>query len=70
MCGGNLMDDHKHTYDIASLAIAGGTVIGWLPSIAAALSIIWTLMRMYESRIFPRAAARVCRWWAGFGDKH
>lgn len=62
------MDDHKHAYDAVSLAIVGGTFVGWLPSIAAALSIVWTLIRICESRMAQRAAVRLRVWFSG--DKH
>ena len=34
--------------DATSVTVAAGTVFGWLPSIAAAFTIIWTGLRIYE----------------------
>ena len=34
--------------DLAAGAGAFGTVVGWLPEVAALLAIIWTLIRIYE----------------------
>ena len=40
----------KHLIDWTSIGIAFGTLIQVLPSIAAALSIIWTVIRIYETK--------------------
>lgn len=40
----------KHVIDWTSIGIALGTLIQILPSIAAALSILWTLIRIYETK--------------------
>jgi hypothetical protein len=44
------MDHAKHIIDGISLAAALATFVGWLPSIAAALSIVWTCLRIYETK--------------------
>jgi hypothetical protein len=49
------MKDHlnegtKHVLDGVSLLTVLGTLIDWLPAVAALLSIIWTLLRIYESK--------------------
>jgi hypothetical protein len=49
-----LMKDHlnegtKHVLDGLSLITVLGTLMDWLPAVAALLSIIWTLLRIYES---------------------
>jgi hypothetical protein len=49
------MKDHlnegtKHVLDGLSLLTVLGTLIDWLPAVAALLSIIWTLLRIYESK--------------------
>ncbi len=47
----NAVNEHtKHIIDWTSLSIAFGTLIQVLPSIAATLSVIWTLIRIYETR--------------------
>ena len=48
------MKDHlnegtKHVLDGLSLITVLGTLMDWLPAVAALLSIIWTLLRIYES---------------------
>ena len=49
------MKDHlnegtKHVLDGLSLITVLGTLMSWLPAVAALLSIIWTLLRIYESK--------------------
>jgi hypothetical protein len=49
------MKDHlnegtKHVLDGLSLLTVLGTLMSWLPAVAALLSIIWTLLRIYESK--------------------
>jgi hypothetical protein len=49
------MKDHlnegtKHVLDGLSLLTVLGTLVDWLPAVAALLSIIWTLLRIYESK--------------------
>jgi hypothetical protein len=49
------MKDHlnegtKHVLDGLSLITVLGTLMEWLPAVAALLSIIWTLLRIYESK--------------------
>lgn len=43
-----MTDNHKHLMDTGAAIIAGVSLVGWLPSIAAALSIVWTAMRIYD----------------------
>jgi hypothetical protein len=48
------MKDHlnegtKHVLDGLSLITVLGTLMSWLPAVAALLSIVWTLLRIYES---------------------
>lgn len=47
----------EHTKNIAD-ALSVGTVIatiaGWLPAIAAALSILWTVIRIFETETVKR----------------
>ena len=44
----------KHVIDWTSLGIVLGSLIQILPSIAAALSIVWTLIRIYETKTVQR----------------
>jgi hypothetical protein len=50
-----LMKDHlnegtKHILDGVSLLTVLGTLMEWLPAVAALLSIVWTVLRIYESK--------------------
>ena len=45
------MDEHtKHVVDIASTATVLGTMMNWLPAIAALWTIIWTTIRIWETK--------------------
>ena len=45
------IDEHtKHVIDWTSIGVAFGSLVQILPSIAAALSIIWSLIRIYETK--------------------
>lgn len=45
------MDEHtKHLVDTASVATVVGTLAGLLPAIAAIFTIVWTSIRIYESK--------------------
>ena len=40
----------KHLIDGASIATVMGTLMSWLPAVAAVFSIIWTIIRIYETK--------------------
>jgi hypothetical protein len=40
----------KHLIDGVSVATVMGTLMSWLPSIAALFTIIWTAIRIYETK--------------------
>ena len=45
------IDEHtKHVIDYTSIGVAFGSLIQVLPSIAAALSIVWSVIRIYETK--------------------
>lgn len=47
----NHMDEGlKHAVDALSLVTVLGTLIDMLPSIAAAFTIVWTVIRIYETK--------------------
>ena len=46
----HLTDATKHIIDGASIATAVGTMIQVLPAIAALFTIVWTLIRIYETK--------------------
>lgn len=47
----NDINEHtKHVIDWTSIGIAFGSLVQILPSIAAALSIVWSVIRIYETK--------------------
>jgi hypothetical protein len=44
----------KHVIDWTSIGIVLGSLVQILPSIAAALSIVWTVIRIYETKTVQR----------------
>jgi hypothetical protein len=44
----------KHVIDWTSIGIVLGSLIQILPSIAAGLSIVWTVIRIYETKTVQR----------------
>lgn len=41
------MSDVKHIIDVASVSTLVATFLGWLPHIAALLTVIWGVIRIY-----------------------
>lgn len=48
----------KHLFDAGSVATMIATFAGWLPSIAALFTIVWTGVRIYESKTVQRLLGR------------
>lgn len=48
----------KHIADGAAIIVAGASLVGLLPAIAALLTIIWTGIRIYESKTVQRLFGR------------
>jgi hypothetical protein len=46
----HLTDATKHVIDTASIATAVGTMMQLLPAIAALFTIVWTSIRIYETK--------------------
>jgi hypothetical protein len=45
------MNEHtKHIIDGVSVAAAVASFLAWLPPLAAFLSIVWTLIRIFETQ--------------------
>jgi hypothetical protein len=44
------MHDLKHCIDAASIGTALATLVGWFPHMAAAASLVWSLIRIYETK--------------------
>ena len=53
------MDDStKHLLDFASIFTAVGTLLSWLPHLAAIFTIIWTSIRIYETKTIQQIVAK------------
>jgi len=49
------MNDHaKVIVDASSIVVVAGTLIDWLPAVAALASLIWSVIRIYETETFQR----------------
>ena len=52
-----MLDQHdtvKHVADALSIVTVLGTLMQWLPSVAALFTIIWTTIRIYETKTVQR----------------
>jgi cell division protein FtsX len=52
-----MLDGHetfKHVVDIASFFTVVGTMVSMLPAVAALFTIIWTAIRIYETKTVQR----------------
>ena len=45
----NVSESTKHVVDAASLVTVLGTLVDFLPAVAAAFTIVWTLIRIWET---------------------
>jgi hypothetical protein len=52
----------KHIVDALSVATVLGTIMDFLPAIAALFTIVWTAIRIYETR--------TVQYWLGFPIKY
>ena len=43
-------DAAKHVADALSIVTVLGTLMQWLPSVAALVTIVWTSIRIYETK--------------------
>lgn len=48
----------KTVMDVAATGTAFGALLGWLPPIAALLSIVYTLVRLWETKTVQRFVKR------------
>lgn len=54
------VDEHlKQTLDLVSITTVFGTLMGILPSVAAILSIIWSIVRLYETNTVQKIIAKM-----------
>ena len=44
----------KHVGDAVSVGVTFATIVQWLPAVAALLTIVWTAIRIYETRTVQR----------------
>ena len=53
------MDDHAKTIiDVSSITVVLATLVEWLPAAAALASLIWSIIRIYESQTVQRWVKR------------
>ena len=49
------MDDHAKTIiDVRSITVVLATLVEWLPAAAALASLIWSIIRIYETETVQR----------------
>jgi len=46
----NMHESTKQVVDMASTATVVGTIMNWLPAAAALWTIVWTSIRIYETK--------------------
>jgi hypothetical protein len=49
----------KHLIDLLSVTTVLGTLMGILPSIAAVFTIVWTSIRIYETKTVQELLAKI-----------
>lgn len=54
-----LTDNAKHLIDAASIATLLGSLVQVLPAVASVLTIIWTVIRIYETATVQRLLGRL-----------
>jgi hypothetical protein len=45
-----MQEDAKAAIDVVAVTTTVSTLMGWIPALAAALSIIWTVIRIFETK--------------------
>jgi hypothetical protein len=49
------MDDHaKAIIDVSSITVVLATLVEWLPAAAALASLVWSIIRIYETETVQR----------------
>lgn len=60
-------DNLKNIADVTAGTVTIASFLGYLPAIAAALTIIYTLVRLWESATVRRLLRAICKccaeWW-------
>ena len=54
----HISEQTKHAVDAISVATVLASLTAWLPPIAALISIIWGLIRIYETRTVQKLLGR------------
>ena len=54
-----MTEEIKTAFDVGSFAIVGATLASWLPSVAALLSIVWTVIRIRETKTYRRWRSKI-----------
>ena len=49
-----MTEQSKLVVDLSSIIVVGATIVEWLPAVAALLSIVWTCVRLYETKTVQR----------------
>ena len=50
----NVSESTKHVVDAVSLVTVLGTLVDFLPAVAAAFTIVWTLIRIWETKTIQK----------------
>lgn len=45
----DMPEAEKYVVDVLSATVVVGTIMSWLPAVAAVLTIIWTAIRIFET---------------------
>ena len=53
------MDQLKNIGDIPSVTVVAGTLMSFLPPLAALLTVIWTCIRIYETKTIQRFIRKI-----------
>jgi hypothetical protein len=53
------MDQLKNIGDATSLTVVAGTLMSFLPPLAALLTVIWTCIRIYETETIQRLIRKI-----------
>ncbi|MFA7585051.1 MAG: hypothetical protein WCY11_02485 [Novosphingobium sp.] len=57
-----MQDSTKTGLDVAAATITVATVLQWLPAMAALATIVWTLLRVLETRAFQAICRDLFGW--------
>ena len=56
------VEQTKQVVDVIAVGGTIGVLVGWLPAVAAGVTIIWTVIRIYETKTVKEM---ISRWTAG-----